>query len=249
MKYQIRFSIFLTILFFNISDATAQLTGITTSHDTVYLHITGEDSDGNGDSTCGSDISLENTTGQNVPLKWVKNVITNSQPTWHFHVCDVNNCYTPAVDSAVVTLTADGSPGPYAGITYFTVGFDDENGTVYDGYAEVEFTISKVDDPSDFKTVLFIFDSQSPTSIKEEEVRLDLSVFPNPSNGIINVTGENISSISKLKVYDLIGEEKMKMSYNNDGKFDISALNSGVYIILMLDQNNKILHRETVSKF
>ena len=248
MKLLLQSPLILFLFLLNVNDVLAQINGVTVTSDPVYLHITGPDSDNNTDSNCASELIAYNDTSQNIPLQWKKTEIINSQPTWHFHVCDDNNCYLPEVDSAEVVLSHAGSNELTPGLTVFSLGFTDELTTLYDGYAEVEFKITKVDNPSEFETVLFIFDSEGATSVVKEELLSDISVFPNPSKGTVQITGNNSSLIKSLKVYDMVGHEKRSMFYNNGGSFDISSLSSGVYMVLMLDESNKVIGKEMINK-
>ena len=64
----------------------------------------------------------------------------------------------------------------------------------------------------------------------------NLSVFPNPSNGIFNISIENIQGVTKnnmVEIYNVIGEK----IYTNPNfqqatnKIDISSYGKGVYFI------------------
>ncbi len=241
------FSILL-VLIFNFSTIFAQLPNVTVSADSLLLIVTAADSDGNGDSSNGLEVVLTNESSENIPLKWEKRVITNSQPTWLFHVCDENACYLPQVNSAEVNISHSGSQGPIAGWTSFKLSFDDNLNTLYDGYAEVELKISLVNDPSKFVNVLFIFDGQSVTSSVDVEKLTPLTLFPNPSHDFINISGEYNSNASQTIVYGMNGQVALQTSYKHDEAIDITNISSGVYVLAILDSNNNVLARERFSK-
>lgn len=242
----------LTLISFSVilymSSAKAQIPGITFSQDTLLLLVTGPDSDGNGDSNCNIEMAANNETTNAIPLKWKKRVITNSQPKWEFSVCDENACYLPEIDSAEVILTRPSNYDPYAGMGFFSVSFEDKPNTRYDGYAEVELIISLVNDPDKSKRILFVFDGDTMISSIDEKVSDDISVFPNPSQGIINITGEDISEFSQTVIYDMSGKELLRKSYKENRNIDVTGLVTGSYILAILDNNNNVLGRELISK-
>jgi len=53
----------------------------------------------------------------------------------------------------------------------------------------------------------------------------EVSVFPNPTNGIVNIPAD----IIKVEVFDVIGN--IKGAYNNTKQIDIGVLPTGVYIL------------------
>lgn len=69
---------------------------------------------------------------------------------------------------------------------------------------------------------------KSKTSVAIE----DLNLYPNPvSNGKIYITSKNVSS-KEITIYDVLGKRVLQTSLNvNNKEVNVSALNSGVYII------------------
>ncbi|MDD3003437.1 T9SS type A sorting domain-containing protein [Flavobacterium sp.] len=69
---------------------------------------------------------------------------------------------------------------------------------------------------------------KSKTSVAIE----DLNLYPNPvSNGKIYITSKNASS-KEITIYDVLGKRVLQTSLNvNNKEVNVSALNSGVYII------------------
>ncbi len=56
------------------------------------------------------------------------------------------------------------------------------------------------------------------------------SIYPNPaSNGYINITSK-LTGAKNILIFDILGKQVLKTTLNSE-KLDISALNSGVYII------------------
>ncbi|MAJ98358.1 MAG: hypothetical protein CMD07_03680 [Flavobacteriales bacterium] len=69
----------------------------------------------------------------------------------------------------------------------------------------------------------------------------DLSIYPNPSNGVFSVSCEN-QNINKIEVSNMIGEILFEQNINGilNSKFDLSHLNSGVYFINIYGEKTEI---------
>lgn len=71
----------------------------------------------------------------------------------------------------------------------------------------------------------------------------DVWIFPNPSNGIVNVSVES-QPVSELQVFDISG--KMLLHKNVDEKeffIDLSNYSSGTYIIRLINRNGVETHK------
>lgn len=67
---------------------------------------------------------------------------------------------------------------------------------------------------------------------------VDFSVYPNPSEDFINInTKEGVDSVS---IYNLLGSEVLKATnYSKEGGLDVSALTSGVYVLVIESAGSK----------
>jgi hypothetical protein len=72
-----------------------------------------------------------------------------------------------------------------------------------------------------------------PGANVETERANKFSVYPNPSNGIINIDGDNIEIIN---IYDCLGREILS---TNRTQIDITNLNNGVYTIVISGESHK----------
>ncbi|WP_298892975.1 T9SS type A sorting domain-containing protein [uncultured Psychroserpens sp.] len=87
----------------------------------------------------------------------------------------------------------------------------------------------------------------TPTTLSTQDLGADnFKVYPNPtSTGFVNITSNNSDAIS-VAVYDILGKQVIDTALNND-RLDISALNAGVYI-LKISQNNASVTKKLVIK-
>lgn len=77
----------------------------------------------------------------------------------------------------------------------------------------------------------YVFDgSCNPLSVDENALS-QVSVFPNPTQNILNVDLPNGVDVNKLVVYDILGRDT-GLSMTN-GVINTSALNNGVYLLVM----------------
>ena len=80
-----------------------------------------------------------------------------------------------------------------------------------------------------------------PTSIANQESGINIIVSPNPSNGLLNITGVNEES--KIQVYDLVGKKIHESTIrSNTHTIDLSNESKGIYVykITNTQSNNTI---------
>lgn len=81
-----------------------------------------------------------------------------------------------------------------------------------------------------------------PLYIPEADV-FDMSVYPNPTNGELNILVD-ISTTYQLQVLDLQGKVVIEKSrLNGATRLDISELSNGLYNVRVFTENNQISKR------
>ncbi|MDB4088526.1 YCF48-related protein [Flavobacteriales bacterium] len=78
------------------------------------------------------------------------------------------------------------------------------------------------------------------TGIKENEEKLKLSIYPNPTSGIFSIEVEN-SELNYVRLIDINGRELIKSTTKSS--FDISAYSSGVYFLEIGTNKGKAVKR------
>ncbi len=114
-----------------------------------------------------------------------------------------------------------------------TYGSDIVNNTVY-GLA-----------PTAVKSVYLQNNKSCPLAAGIEEVngKLNVLVYPNPSNGIFSIS--STEQISDIKVYDLIGNE-LKFEKIKDESYSLNSKKSGLYILKISGPNNRVVTRKLI---
>ncbi len=100
-----------------------------------------------------------------------------------------------------------------------------------------DFTSRTQDDTIYFDNV---FGSSFVLGVDENEVA-PISIFPNPTNGIVNVSSKN--EIEEIELYDMAGKRLNKVQKVNS--IDISAFENGVYV-LKVKQNGSVTTKKIV---
>lgn len=73
---------------------------------------------------------------------------------------------------------------------------------------------------------------------------LNVSIFPNPTNGNFNITFSQMLADAKIKVFDAFGRiVAEQLVFGNSVVFDLSSESSGVYIIYVEDKQGAIVRR------
>ena len=75
---------------------------------------------------------------------------------------------------------------------------------------------------------------------------MNLTIYPNPTNGFLNIDGiENLSSYN-VNIYDMTGKQLQHFTQENE-QINVSSLASGMYMIQITDnQNKKLAHSKFV---
>lgn len=66
-----------------------------------------------------------------------------------------------------------------------------------------------------------------------------LKVFPNPAIEYFQITES--ASAKKIAIYTMFGREVKSFYYYPDSQYNISDLKSGMYIVKIMDDKNKVL--------
>lgn len=78
-----------------------------------------------------------------------------------------------------------------------------------------------------------------------DKILQQVNVFPNPSNGSFTV--DYGQSIKEIQLTDLLGNIILQQQTNNLTKFSIGNLQSGTYILTLIDKDNRTTNRKIIS--
>jgi hypothetical protein len=91
-----------------------------------------------------------------------------------------------------------------------------------------------------------------PVALSEQEPEMVMQLFPNPTNGIVNLIMYRVSSNTEISIADMNGKLVFNNTFIPNGNtintnIDISNLNVGIYFISV--KNNKGIINKKLLKF
>jgi hypothetical protein len=92
-------------------------------------------------------------------------------------------------------------------------------------------------------SLLLLFLAQ--TAFAQQNVR-NVRIFPNPATEYFKV--DHHETIAKVKVLNIAGRLVRAFPYESNQKYDIGDLPQGIYLVQLLDFNNKAVLTRRVSK-
>lgn len=76
-----------------------------------------------------------------------------------------------------------------------------------------------------------------------EKIENNFSIYPNPTNALLNVVTDQ--TISKLEVIDMLGSLVLEQ-YGDANILSLQGLESGVYLLRIIDELNQVSERRVV---
>ncbi len=76
--------------------------------------------------------------------------------------------------------------------------------------------------------------------IKDNNAPITISIYPNPSTGIVTIEGEEIRLI---KIINSLGEEVLEKSLTTGNRIDLSMLPKGEYTFVCFTENDRIIKK------
>lgn len=80
----------------------------------------------------------------------------------------------------------------------------------------------------------------------EELINSNISISPNPSNGIFNISSSK--KIEELKVYNINGQIVWKANEFNETQIDLSTLSEGLYLLEFKTDDQEFIHQKVIIK-
>ncbi|MGH2664970.1 thiol protease/hemagglutinin PrtT [Flavobacterium sp.] len=168
---------------------------------------------------CPSNVSITGT---------YSNTITQSG-TWI-----VSNSTTIIPSGSTVRLDAD----PANGFVLLTNGFETQSNSLFIAQA-LDGCGAAI--PS--RPIIEIYDTADENVSKEMRIS-DIKVYPNPTNGMLNV--EYPISVKELKLYDIVGKLLLTKTVSKErhALLDLTAIPSGIYFLSFDGQSTKKIVKE-----
>jgi hypothetical protein len=215
------------------SAAAVNAQSFTTQADTIYATVTG-----------GVDANIYNKITNNTsapfPVNW-KYVSDNLPSNWKtspsvFGVCDNYNCYNNnLVFSGAVHTSNNYNPGVSGDFhLQLNIAGSASSGSYY-------LTLN-LDGGGSSKNITFVL-NKFPTAINNVSAKnTEVSLYPNPAHGTLNVNFDDDAGVKNIAVYNLIGKEVANYKVNgSSAQLDIDNIPAGIYLLRLLDAQGHVL--------
>lgn len=194
----------------------------------VMTHFGPEDGDVHGEAT------LTYNGNSPITLRW--NIINIVSPKeWTPYVCLGIACYPPGQTTGITTI----QPGETIAI----------QGHFFTQYVcgEGSFDLTFTDESTNQVVAMGTFDFEClSNSTNNPSSTSAISIFPNPAVAWFSLS-ENVQA-SRVEVYNIIGKQIAQYAYQASGRYDISNLAGGMYLIRVIDSKGQVVTTKRLTK-
>jgi hypothetical protein len=187
---------------------------------------------------------IKNISDQTINLRWEREIV-NAPAEWEFRICDTVACYTSSIISNVVLGGQPNIPIPLL----------KKESTKLDvhvlprgvpGCAEIKMKISDATNPSNIlSNAVYKLCVTSLTPVNESENNT-IKVYPNPASDYFSLTRNSV--IKQIRISNILGKNIRTYSTSFNGKYDISDLTDGIYMVSLIDSKGGIFKTIRLSK-
>jgi hypothetical protein len=220
--------IFILVSIFSIGLISGFSQKYTTTPNSVYTNFISDSSDHIGHAI------LRNHTKEKLSLNWIREIVEMT-PGWTLQICDCNYCYQDNFYS---------SPNVNYLKPYDSCSLEVHvNDHWYTGQAHI---------------ILWLFENQDTTNkyrtdyyfnkiVSNKEVSLiNIKLFPNPVND--HFTVDFNQGLKMMELYSSLGIHIQSYEAIQNKKYDISGLNSGMYFLKLIDEQNQLVRTIRIMK-
>lgn len=180
---------------------------------------------------------VSNNTGMAQNLRWQR-VVESAPSAWSTMVCDQNACYGPSTSTMDFTLTDGGS-----GLLKLDVTPNSTAGTgVYKMYVWSPTDSANINGVITYNVTITQFNTITTVSNFQ-----GVGLFPNPAKNILKVTTGSDVSVSRIEVYNLLGD-KMNATFTSTGlneySVNVAGLMNGTYFIHIIMKDGSLVTRK-----
>lgn len=189
---------------------------------------------------------VTNKSANMLNLRWEREII-DAPIEWEYRICDTIACYPTSVNSNVVIGGQPNAPVPMPqnGSTLLDVHVLPRGAA---GCGKVALHLSDATDPNTIIETITYNICIDPLSATIEPVdRNSLRIYPNPASDFIALT-RNSMAVRQLWIHNILGK-RIKTFYTvPNGRYDISDLPDGLYLVSMVDAQGKVIRTVRLSK-
>ena len=92
-----------------------------------------------------------------------------------------------------------------------------------------------------------LYNIEIPTSTKVTPSSTSFKLYPNPSNGILNIEIMDTEAVQHIQISNMLGQELIRQAPNSTNtSLDLSNVKAGLYLVQLLDKEGSVLGMEKV---
>lgn len=177
---------------------------------------------------------VKNLSDEALNLKWIKKRKTIPDD-WGLAICDTVACHAPHIDSSSFSI----GPNEVSRLDVHVY----PNSTA--GAGDVDVIVYDVANPDDRYVLNATFNdatSNQSIALAPQNIR----VYPNPTTDYFSVDG--IEGLKQVVVLNLVGREVRRFSIAPKARYKVGDLETGLYLLRLVDHRDKIVKTIRLSK-
>ncbi len=179
------------------------------------------------------DMTITNNLGRDAEFYW--SIDREGVPVeWEFYLCDVNLCYTTAIQSCPCSKPNLLGPNESGTLMMHII----SNGVVGTGAINLAI-LSECDGTTSVLDVPITFEVEITSSTEFAEINDDISLYPNPALDVINLIEDE--DVKQIEFYNIVGKKLKSYDHIKGQSHDVSEFSKGIYLVRLLNKSNNIL--------
>lgn len=180
------------------------------------------------------DMTITNNLGRDAEFYWIIDS-EGVPPEWQFYLCDVNLCYTTAIQSCPCSKPNELGPNETGTLMMHIVA----NGVAGTGAINLSIVSECDDASSSVVEVPITFEVSETTSTEFADIDDNINLYPNPALDMINLMEDE--NVKQIEFYNIVGKKIKTLDHIKGQSHDISELSKGIYLVRLLNNSNNIL--------
>ncbi|MBK9735126.1 MAG: T9SS type A sorting domain-containing protein [Saprospiraceae bacterium] len=185
------------------------------------------------------DVAFTNLKDSTYTVFWKLDKPASFESSWEISVCDLNLCYTSAVEKC-----PGSKPNIFPKNTYNFQFHFKPNGVLGNSIVGVKLYADKNFTQELLSTTINITVS-TPSSTKDLNIS-NIKIYPNPAADYFQIS--NAGNVKKIVVFNMFGKEIKTYFHYNNAQHEISDLKTGMYIVKLMDDKNKLVKTIKLNK-
>ncbi len=177
--------------------------------------------------------SITNNTTETLTILWKRTVIELSEG-WETAVCDKAICFNPDIDS----LSFELAPGEEGNLDIYIYP------NMLDGKAIVEIHAVAAQDTSIKASGRYLFNQETTSNFFLN--KSDINIYPNPTTHFITLTDSEL--VDRVIIYNIVGRTVKTFEANYSNYYNVSDLQTGMYLVRLLTERDETLKTIRLSK-